>query len=147
MRFALLALTSLMLSPHALADTVRIDQPWVRATAPGQRVAGAFADLTADADMTLVSASSPVSRIVELHSMSMDGDVMVMRPLASIPLTKDKTVSLKPGGMHLMLIDLKNQIKPGDTPPVILTLKNQSGDTQQITVELEVRQGSGKRPH
>ena len=60
-------LAGCLLTQAALADSVKVENAWVRATAPGQKVAGGFMDLTADADMTLVGGSSPVSNSLELH--------------------------------------------------------------------------------
>ena len=131
----LCALGLALLALPALADTVKVDHPWVRATAPGQPVAGAFMDLTADADMTLVAAESDAAKKVELHTMSMDNGVMVMRQVKDIALPKDKTVSLAPGGMHIMLIGLNGQIKPGDNTAITLIVKNVAGKEQKITVE------------
>ncbi len=73
------------LAAPALADTVKVEAPWVRATAPGQKVAGGFMNLTADADMTLVGGSSPVSNSFELHFMRMENGVMEMREMKEIP--------------------------------------------------------------
>jgi len=143
----LLALLSLTLATPALADNVKIENAWVRATAPGQKVAGGFLDLTADADMKLVSGSSPVSDSVELHMMRMDDGVMVMRQLPEIDLPKGKTVSLQPGGLHVMFIDLKRQIQDGDKVPLTLTVKNAAGKEQQLQVEAMAMRGSGMSHH
>ncbi|NTV94391.1 MAG: copper chaperone PCu(A)C [Thiobacillus sp.] len=140
---ALLALTTLLLALPALADTVKVDNAWVRATAPGQKVAGAFMDLTADADMAVVAAASPAAKVVQLHTMSMDNGVMVMREIKEVTLAKGKTVSLKPGGMHVMLIDLTGQIKAGSKTPVTLTVRGADGKTQKVAVELEAREPGG----
>ena len=142
-----LALSALLFALPALADTVKVDNAWVRATAPGQQVAGAFMNLSADADMTLLSGSSPAAKVVELHTMAMDNGVMIMRPLKEIALPKGKTVSLKPGGMHVMLIDLNGQIKAGDKTPVTLTVRGADGKEQKLTVELEARQAGGMPKH
>ncbi len=143
----LLALLSLTLATPALADSVKIENAWVRSTAPGQKVAGGFLDLTADADMKLVSGSSPVSDTVELHMMKMDDGVMVMRQLPEIDLPKGKTVSLQPGGLHVMFIDLKRQIQDGDKVPLTLTVKNAAGKEQQIQVEAMAMRGGGMSHH
>lgn len=140
MKNAFLALTTLLLASPALADTVTVDDAWVRATAPGQKVAGAFMNLTADTEMTLISGTSPAAEKVELHTMSMDNGVMVMRPLKEIALPKGRTVSLKPGGMHVMLIGLKSQIVAGARTPVTLTVRGPGGKEQKLSVDLEVRQ-------
>jgi hypothetical protein len=143
-RRLILALLGLAFSVSALADTVKIDNAWVRATVPGQKVAGGFMDLTADADMKLVGGSSPVSNTLELHMMKMEGGVMVMRHLPEIALPKGKTVNLKPGGLHIMFIDLKQPIKEGDTVPVTLTVRNASGKEQQLRVDAKAMAMAGE---
>lgn len=144
---AVIALSTLLFALPALADTVKVDNAWVRATAPGQRVAGAFMDLTADADMTLLAASSPAIKTVELHTMAMDNGVMLMRQVKDIPLAKGKTVNLKPGGLHVMLIGLTEQIKEGDHVPVTLTVRGADGKEQKIAVDLEARMAGGMGSH
>jgi hypothetical protein len=123
----------------ALADSVKVENAWVRATAPGQKVAAGFMDLTAAADMTLIGGNSPLSRRFELHFMKMDNGVMEMRPMKEIPLPKGKTVSLDPGALHIMLIGLKGQIKTGQKVPMTLTVKGADGKEQKLAVEAEVR--------
>ena len=113
--------TGLFTSP-AFADSVRIENAWVRATAPGQKVAGGFMDLTADADMSLIGGSSPISKSVELHFMRMENGVMEMREMKEISLPKGKKISLEPGDLHVMFIGLKNQIKPGNKVPMTLVV-------------------------
>jgi hypothetical protein len=130
-----------------VAAEVRVDNAWVRPTAPGQQVAGAFMDLTADADMRLVGAESPTAKVVELHTMSMDKGVMVMRRVPSIDLPKGKTVSLAPGGLHVMLIDLVGQIKEGDKAPITLLLKGTDGRQLKLTVEAVAKMETGPVRH
>lgn len=128
--------------PAALvqADGIKVENAWVRATAPGQRVAGGFMDLTADADMVLVGGSSPISKGFELHFMKMENGVMEMRPVKEIALPKDKTVNLEPGGLHVMFIGLKRQVKTGDKVPLKLVTKGKDGKVQRLDVVAEVRQ-------
>lgn len=126
----------------ALADTVKVEHPWVRATAPGQEVAGAFMDLTADTDMTLVAAESKAAGTVQLHSMTMDNGVMVMRQVKDIALPKGKTVSLQPGGLHIMLIGLNGQIKPGDKTAITLVLRSAGGKELKVAVAAQARRPS-----
>ncbi|HNA29791.1 MAG TPA: copper chaperone PCu(A)C [Thiobacillaceae bacterium] len=137
-RIALACILSTLAGP-VLADTVKVDGPWVRATAPGQKVAGGFMTLTADADMVLVGGASPVSKHVELHYMKMDNGVMEMREMKEIPLPKDKAVSLEPGGLHVMFIDLRAPIKPGQKVPLTLRVKGADGKEQKLEVEAEAR--------
>jgi copper(I)-binding protein len=132
-----------LLTTPALADTVKVDAPWVRATAPGQKVAGGFMTLTADADMVLVGGSSPVSKHFELHYMKMENGVMEMREMKEIPLPKGKAVSLEPGGLHVMFIDLKQPIREGRKVPMTLVVKGADGKEQKLPVEAEVRRPGG----
>lgn len=132
-----------LLTTPALADTVKVDAPWVRATAPGQKVAGGFMTLTADADMVLVGGSSPVSKHFELHYMKMENGVMEMREMKEIPLPKGKAVSLEPGGLHVMFIDLRQPIREGRKVPMTLVVKGADGKEQKLPVEAEVRRPGG----
>jgi periplasmic copper chaperone A len=125
------------LAASAHADSVKIENPWVRATAPGQKVAGGFMKLTADADMTLVGGSSPISKTFELHFMRMENGVMEMRQMHEIKLPKGQTVSLEPGNLHVMFIGLKSQIKPGQKVPMTLIVKDTDGKEQKLAVEAE----------
>ncbi len=73
---------------------------------------GAFLTLKADAAAKLVSAQSPVAEAVEIHEMSMEGDVMRMRQITALPLPAGQEVTLKPGGYHIMLTGLKQPCAP-----------------------------------
>lgn len=138
-RTLLFLLAGATLSTSTLADTVKVENAWVRATAPGQKVAGGFMTLTADADMALVGGTSPVSKFFELHFMKMENGVMEMREMKEIPLPKGKAVSLEPGNLHVMFIGLKNPIKEGQKVPMTLILKGGDGKEQKLTVEAEAR--------
>lgn len=131
-----------LLAAPAMADSVKVDNPWVRATAPGQKVAGGFMNLTADVDMTLIGGSSPVSNHVELHFMRMENGVMEMREMKQIPLPKGKTVSLAPGGLHVMFIGLKSPIREGQKVPLTLIVKGADGKEQKLAVEAAVKRTS-----
>lgn len=143
MHTAPLALIAFLLAAPASASEIRVDDPWTRATAPGQKVAGGFMRLTADADMTLVGGSSPVSAHFELHTMRMDDGVMVMRQVENIPLPKGKTVELKPGGLHIMFIGLKQPIKAGDKVPVALRVRGADGKEHALRIVVEARAPGG----
>jgi copper(I)-binding protein len=123
-----------MTAQTAWAAQVTVSNAWVRATVPGQEVAGAFMDIRSDANARLVSASSTVIPRVELHAMKMDGDVMRMREVKAIELPKDTTVSLKPGGYHIMLMNLKKPIAAGDKIPLTLVIETQ-GKREKVQVE------------
>ncbi len=139
---ALVLIAGLMSAP-AWAQGLRVDNAWARATAPGQPVAGAFMDLTAAEDMTLTRAESPAAQTVELHTMRMEDGVMVMRPVKEIALPRGRTVSLKPGGLHIMLIGLKAPLVAGEKAPIRLVLKDGKGREQTVEVAAEVRAMAG----
>jgi len=91
----------------AWAAQISVTDAWVRATMPGQPVGGAYMQIRSDADARLIGVSSSVVPRVEVHEMTMDGDMMRMREVKAVELPKGKTVSLEPGGFHIMLMNLK----------------------------------------
>ena len=108
-------------SKTVTTNTIKIENAYVRATAPGQQVAGGFMKIeNKGAADQLVSASSPVAGEVQLHEMSMDGNVMKMRQVKDIAVPANGTVELKPGGYHLMFLNLKGPFNAGQTVPVKL---------------------------
>jgi periplasmic copper chaperone A len=131
------------------ADTASVSNSWVRATVPGQSVAGAYMDITAKASTALVAVESPVAGNAKLHTMTMDGGVMKMRPLEKLELPANKTVNLKPGGYHVMLIDIKRQLKAGERVPLTLTLQDRKGGKSTLQLDVEVREAAagGHRQH
>lgn len=126
-----------VLPSSAFAQQVSIDDAWVRATVAQQRASGAFMKITATSAMKLVGVHSPVASIVEIHEMAMVGDLMKMRAVKAIDLPANKPVSLEPGGYHVMLIDLKNQIKEGESVPI--TLVFEGADGKQLTQEVSAK--------
>ncbi len=121
--------------PLSASAQVTVKDPWVRATVSQQKATGAFMQLTSAQDTRLVEAKSPVAGVVEVHEMSMEKDVMKMRAIAGLDLPAGKTVELKPGGYHVMLMDLKQQMKDGDTVP--LTLVVEGKDKKRSTIEVK----------
>ena len=113
---------SLILCSSVWANSVVVSKAWVRPTVPGQSVAGAYLDITAQQTARLVAVRSSVSPEVQIHWMQMDGEVMRMREVAAIDLPKNTPVSLKPGGYHLMLMQLKKPIQAGEIIPLTLVI-------------------------
>jgi copper(I)-binding protein len=135
-------LAAALASGTALADeyrakTLRISNAFARATPPGAKVAGAFMSIENQGKETdrLVSASSPVAGLVEIHEMAMDGGLMKMRAVKGIDLKPGATVELRPGGYHVMLEDLKQPLKQGEQVPVLLTFEK--AGTVEIKVKVE----------
>jgi hypothetical protein len=115
---------------------VTVKDPWVRATVSAQKATGAFMQITSAQDARLVEAKSPVAGVVEVHEMTMDKGVMKMRALTNgLELPAGKTVELKSGGYHVMLMDLKQQMKEGDSVP--LTLVVEGKDKKRSTIEVK----------
>ena len=130
------ALAAALASGAALAQ-VDVSNAWVRGTVPTQTASGAFMVLHAHENAKLVGVSSPVAA-AELHEMKMEGNVMRMRQVKSLDLPKMQNVELKPGGYHVMLMDLKGQLNPGDTVPITLKIE-QGGKVVEQKVTAEVR--------
>ena len=106
---------------NAKIGSLQIDNAYTRATAPGQQVAGGFMKIeNKGAADQLISASSPAAGEVQLHEMAMEGNVMKMRQLKDIPVPAGGAVELKPGGLHLMFMNIKTPLAAGETVPVKL---------------------------
>ncbi|MBL8387605.1 MAG: copper chaperone PCu(A)C [Hydrogenophaga sp.] len=131
----LMSIALVALSASAWAQSVEIKDPWVRATVAQQKATGAFMQLTAKADSKLVEAKSPVAGVVEIHEMAMDNNVMKMRQIPGLALPAGKTVDLKPGGYHVMLLDLKGQVKEGDVVPVTLVFEGKDGKRENVEIK------------
>jgi copper(I)-binding protein len=129
-----MALLAALLALGAQAQTT-VKDAWVRGTVAGQKATGMFGQISSAAGGRLVSASSPVAGIVEIHEMVMDGSVMKMRALPALELPAGKMVDLKPGGHHVMMMELKKELKAGDTVP--LTLVIEGADKKRETVEIK----------
>jgi hypothetical protein len=121
------------------AQVVEVKDPWARATAPGQKAGGVFMQLKSAGGGALVAAESPAANVVEIHEMAMEGNVMRMRAIPKLDLPAGQTVELKPGGYHVMLIDLKAPLKKGDMVPVKLKVQGKDGKPAEIEVKAEVR--------
>jgi periplasmic copper chaperone A len=130
------------------AAQATVKDPWVRGTVPQQKATGMFARITSPAGGKLVSASSPVANVVEIHEMAMEGDVMKMRAIPGLDLPAGKAVNLSPGGYHVMLLDLKQVLKAGDKVPVTLVIEGKDGKRETLEVSAPVRAlGGDKAEH
>lgn len=123
---------------QALAE-VTVTEAWVRGTVATQKATGAFMKIRSTEDAKLVGAASPSASIVEVHEMAMKDNVMTMRAVDELPLPAGKTVELKPGGFHVMLIDLAKPLAAGDKVPVMLTIVGKDGKKSTLEVKAEVR--------
>ncbi len=138
--FKFIITSAAFLAPLAITHAqVTVNETWVRATVPQQKATGAFMQLKADASMRLISAQSPVAAIVEIHEMVMEGNLMKIRAIPGIEIPAGQTLSLKPGGYHVMLIDLKDTVKAGDTVPITLNFEGLDGKKQALEIKAPVR--------
>lgn len=147
-RLAASAVLALAASAAFAQSTVRVEQPWARATVPGQPAGGGYLKLTnagAAADR-LLSVSADVSSSVELHSMTMDGDVMRMRQVDGIDVPAGGSVELKPGGLHVMFIGLKAPLKAGASFPVTLKFAK-AGEVKSTMVVKDATAGASAHDH
>lgn len=137
-RTFLALLASCALSASAFAQ-VTVSEPWIRATVPAQKVTGAFMRLQAAKPARLVGVQSAVAGRAELHQMAMEGQTMRMRRVEAIALPAGKPVNLASGGYHIMLLDLKRQVKEGESVELTLQLEDAAGKRQDMTVNVPVR--------
>ncbi|MCV6609551.1 MAG: copper chaperone PCu(A)C [Amphritea sp.] len=140
-------LTALTLSCTAMAD-VQVSDAYARAVPPGQPNSAAFLTLknTSDEKVALQSASSPAAKVVELHTHSHADGVMKMRKISQITLSGNEKVELKPGGLHIMMIGLNQNLMTGET--ISLTLDFSDGSSQTLDVEVkDVMAAMGKKHH
>jgi copper(I)-binding protein len=123
--------------------SLAIAHPFARATPPGATAGGVFLTIRNDGKQAdrLLRAASPVAGLVELHEMAMDGGVMKMRALAGIDVKPGATVELAPGGLHVMLEELKRPLKQGERIPLRLTFEH--AGTVEIMVDVEAMGAMG----
>ena len=133
-----LVLIAVLAAFGAQAQTT-VKDPWIRGTVAQQKATGMFAQVTSTSGGKLVAASSPAAGVVEIHEMAMDGNVMKMRAVPGIDLPAGKTVDLKPGGYHVMLMDLKRELKAGETVPVTLVIEGADKKRETVEVKATVR--------
>ena len=141
--FVLALISSLLVASLIVAcqakTGVEITEGWVRANAPGQSVGAAYMTLTSPQDNMLIKVETSAAGTVEIHSMSMENNVMKMRMLEVLPLKAGKPEKLAPGGFHLMLFDLKTSLKAGENAAFKLSFKDNAGNITQQNVTLPIR--------
>jgi copper(I)-binding protein len=121
-------------SAAAQSSGVAVTDAWARATPPGAKAAAAYVTIANNGSAAdqLVAASTPVAGKAQVHTTINADGVMQMRPVDALDVKPGATVTLKPGGYHIMLTDLKQPLKEGDTFP--LSLRFQTAGTIETTV-------------
>jgi copper(I)-binding protein len=143
---------ALLLWSAACAAQAQVDvtSAWARPAVPGQSATGAFMTLTSKDGARLLGAASAVAGVVEIHEMAMEGNVMRMRAIAGLDLPAGRAVQLKPGGYHVMLMDLKRPLAVGEKVRVELRLETRDKRLVTQPVDVEVRSqppGTGDAAH
>jgi copper(I)-binding protein len=134
--FALLA--ALAISAGAQAQ-VTVTAPWVRATVPQSKATGAFMQLRSEQDARLLEVRSDAAASVQIHQMEMAGQTMTMHAVDGLDLPAGKQVNLASGGYHVMLMDLKRQLKAGETVPLTLRVQRKGRPVEEIVVQAAVQ--------
>jgi periplasmic copper chaperone A len=125
------------------AAEVTVKNAWVRGTVAAQTTTGAFMTITSSEEAKLVGASSRIATSSEIHQSMMHGGVNHMHGVDEVKLPAGKTVELKPGGYHLMLMGLAKPVAEGQKVPITLTVQDAKGKKSTVEVQAEVR-GLGK---
>lgn len=138
---------STVISASAMAQAVTVADPWIRATVQGQKATGAFMKITSKEGAKLTGVSSPAAGISEIHEMKMEKDIMKMSAVPSLNVPAGGAVELKPGGYHVMLMDLKAPLADKATVPITLTFENAKGVKSQVELQVPVRAMNAKMEH
>ena len=126
-------------SATAAHAQVTVKEPWVRGTVASQKATGAFMQLSTTEAVRLVEVRSGAAKIVEVHEMRMEGDRMMMKAVPGIDLVPGQMLELKPGGFHVMLIDVVKPLNAGDKVPLTLVPEGKDRKRIQVEVSAEVR--------
>jgi copper(I)-binding protein len=144
---ALLAIAACLViggAAFAQSSQLEVSGAWARAT-PGKAENGvAFLTISTPVPDRLLSVSSPVAKKAELHTMEMAGMVMKMRPLADLDIPAGQSVTLKPGGEHIMLMGLNGPLREGQSFPLTLTFEK--AGAREVTVAVEKPGAAGPTP-
>jgi periplasmic copper chaperone A len=134
-----IGLAVLIAAAGAAGAQTTVKEAWVRGTVPQQKASGAFMQITSAQGGKLLSVSSPVAGVAEVHEMAMEGTTMRMRAVGALELPAGKAVELKPGGYHVMLMDLKQPLNAGDMVPLSLVIEGKDGKRETLQVQAPVR--------
>ena len=148
MRLCLFLIFSLILLGVGCSDrdisSVTIKNAWVRESIPPQKMTAAYLAIHNEGMATaLISASTPVAEVAEIHVMTTDGNIMRMKKIDRLPIPEDGSATLQPGGNHLMLIGLRRDLAPGDSIALTLTFAN--GYTQTLRAPVVSFRNEGRR--
>lgn len=135
------ALLGAALAIFALAARAEVTaaNAWARATVPGQQASAAYLTLTSTDDAKVVAVASPVAKKAQVHTSMMMSGVMHMHEVEALDLPAGKPVELKPGGHHVMLMELVKPLKAGEQVPLAFTVRDSKGRSSTLAVQAAVR--------
>lgn len=136
----------IMAAGAARAEGVWVGETWARATAADQSVSALYLAIESSENARLVDVRCPLAQGVELHQTTVEAGVARMRVVEQIDLPGRKTVSLAPGGYHVMLTGLKQPLKPGEIVPFTLILIASDGVRYEVETNAKVRNLDGSEP-
>ena len=128
--------------PATTPSPVTVSNAWAKTTVPGGKVSAAYMDIKSTAPVKLLKAETSIAGNVEIHNMSMKDGVMEMEAVEAIDVPANKTVSLKPGGYHVMLMMLAASISQGDSVPIKLTFEGADKKTFTVAVKAKAKESS-----
>jgi len=134
----ILGVMALLISAQAWASEVAVSGAWVRATASGQDNAAVSLHITSQKDARIVGVTSPISASAEIHTMTHENGMMMMRPVDALALPAKKELSVG-DGEHIMLIGLKHPLKAGDSVPLTVTIEFADKSKEKIAFKAEVK--------
>ena len=145
-KFVWLSLAPLLLAASSAFAQIRIENAWSRATPPGAKIAAGYMTIRnlSSAPDKLVSVSSPAAQRVETHVTTTKGGISRMREVKGYDIPAKGAFELKPGGAHLMLIDVKAPLKEGDKVPLVL--KFQRSGAKKVELEVRALGATGDMP-
>ena len=139
-------LAGLLSAGAVAAADLEVANPWVRGTVPAQKATGAFMQLSSKGGVSLVGVASPAAKVVEIHEMVMDNNVMKMRAVPRLEVVAGKALELKPGSYHVMLIDLNKPLAKGEIVPITLKVEGKDKKVEAVEVKAEVRELTAPAP-
>jgi periplasmic copper chaperone A len=141
----LLAAALFLFTLHALAQgDIEVREAWSRATPPGAKLGVAYMEIRNRGPQAerLIAASTPVARSVEMHVTQRDGEVMKMRQVQGFDIPARERITLRPGGSHLMLVDIAKPLEKGERFRMRLRFERAG----EMEIELQVQEQGSRHP-
>ncbi len=118
---------------------------WARASVPNQKVAAIYFDIVSAVDAKLTGVETDIAEVAEIHVMTEEGGVMRMRAVHAVDLSAGESVSLEPGGVHVMLFEIKRALRPGERIPLRLLIEDMNGKKTKLKVTADVHNLDGSK--